>query len=649
MNRWTLVVVVVLAGVVPANAQAPTVTSLFPAGGQVGTSVKAALTGANLADVQALVVSGSGVQLDRMPGGSATACPVKVTISPNAEPGVREVRLVTRNGVSNSAHLDVGRYPSTQEREPNDRAAEAQPLSIFPITVDGQVEKATDVDRYPLQAAAGETWVFSVNAAQHRSELDPYLTLFDSRGRSVSFAMDSFGRDPRLIHTFAKAGSYTVEVRDSLFRGGAGYTYRLSIGKLPLVTRWSPLGGIPGQTVQLSLAGVNLGTMSQFPVTLPSDPGRTRFRVIPDTPSGPANPIYLLLADQPELEEQEPNNEPKSATRGAVLPLRTSGRIGGRGDRDLIAFTAKEKQVLSLDLQARRIGSRLDSVLRILDTAGKELASNDDAVGRDSLLTFTAPAAGEYFAEVRSLSGKGGDDYYYLLRIGDPPAPDFALAVTPDNPTAPAGGAVVMTVTTARRGYTGEIQLRAENLPAGVTASAGTIRTGQNSAILTLAAAAGTPLAYAPVRIVGRASIGGQEVARIAVGQERYQPPLATAQQVQNRDTELLLAATGPEPPYLLTVTPAASELKAGQKLELSVNCTRKAPYKENVVVTIVGLPANVTASALTINGDKTEGKITLSAGGNAVTGPAMIAIQGTAKNVLVATPAVPLTVLPAK
>ena len=649
MNRWTLGAALLVAGSVPAGAQAPGVTSLFPAGGQVGTSVEAVVSGTNLADVQGLLVSGRGVAIERLPGGSATSCPVKLTFSADAEAGEREIRLITRGGVSNSAHLWVGRYRTAREKEPNDVLAEAQSLPSFPITVDGQVEKAADVDRFPFQVAAGETWVFSVNAAQHRSDLDPYLTLFDSRGRSIAFAMDTFGKDPRLVHTFSAAGKYVIEVRDSLFRGGPGYTYRLSLGKLPVVTRWSPLGGRPGQTVHLAVSGVNLGTTTALQVALPGEAGRDRYRIVPDTPSGPANPIDLLVEDQAELEEHEPNNEPKVATRATALPLRASGRIETRGDRDLFAFTAREKQALSVDLLARRIGSRLDSVIRIVDAAGKELATNDDAIGRDSRLTFTAPTAGDYFVEVRSLSGKGGDDYFYLLRIGDPPAPDFALAVTPDNPTAPAGAAVVMTVTADRRGYTGDIQLKAENLPPGVTASPAMLRSGQNSAILTLAAPAGATPAYAPIRIVGTATVDGKVLTHTAVGQERFQPPLATPQQIQNRDTELLVAATAPEPPYLLTVTPAASEVKAGQKLELTVHCTRKAPYKENVVVTVAGLPANVTASALTINGDKAEGKITLSAGGNAAIGPASIAVQGTAKNVIVATPALPLTVVPAK
>jgi hypothetical protein len=328
--------------------------------------------------------------------------------------------------------------------------------------------------------------------------------------------------------------------------------------------------------------------------------------------------------------------------------MRAGGWIDAQRDRDVYGLTLREKQVVVIEVMARRLGSRLDGVLRIVDAGGKELASNDDAVGKDPRLSFTAPAAGEYFLEVRSLSGRGGDDYFYRLHVTDPAPPDFALTVTPDNPTAPAGAAAILTVTAQRSGYTGDIVLRAEGLPAGVSASAATIRAGQNSAALTLASPAGTIPAHSAVRILGTATIEGKTIEHAARGQESYQPPLATPQQLQVRETSLLLAAAAAPPPYTLTVTPAA-EVKAGANLELVVKAVRSDKYKEPIVVTVAGLPPNATASALTINGDKTEGKITITTKNNTPVGAASLAVQGAAKNVLVATPAFSINVLPAK
>ncbi|MGV3723983.1 MAG: PPC domain-containing protein [Actinomycetota bacterium] len=648
MNRWTLAVVFACIAA-PAHAQAPSIAGLFPAGGKAGVTVDSAIQGANLADVQAILVSGSGVKVEKAAGGAAASCPVKIHIAPDAELGRREIRVVTSKGVSNAGRIWVGRYPSLIEKEPNNQRSEAQPITQLPATLDGQVGAATDLDRYTFTAAAGETWVFAANAAGHFSNLDPYLTLYDARGRSIDFAMENFGRDPRLIHTFRTGGTYAIEIRDTLYRGGAGYAYRLNVGKLPVVTRWSPMGGQRGQTVQVALTGFNLGDKPGVQVAFPNDPKQSRVRVVPNTPSGPANPLDLFVDDTPEVSDREPNDEVKAAAALGALPARAGGWIGKKGDRDVFTFTAKEKQPFLIDLLARRIGSRLDSVIRVLDSTGKELAANDDAVAKDSRLTFTAPAAGTFFVEVRSLSGNGGDDFFYRLLVSGPPPPDFRLSMTPDNLTAPAGAAAVLTVTAERSGYAGDIALRVENLPAGVTASPATIRTGQNSAIITLTAAPGAAPAGSPIRVLGSASIGGAAVDRQAVGRETFQPPLATPQQARTRDTELAVAGAAAEPPYLLAVTPAAAAVKAGGKLELTVKATRKANYKENIAVTVAGLPPNVTASALTINGDKTEGKITLTVNAKAPTGPAGIAVQGNAKNILVATPATTIEIQPAK
>lgn len=646
MRRSLLIAGLALGFLTPAHAQAPSVNGIFPAGGQAGKTVECSLTGANLADVQSVVVSGAGVTVEKAAGGSATACPVKLHLDASAEVGAREIRVVTKQGASNAARIWVGRYPSVLEKEPNDSLKEVQPLTGTPVTVDGRLEKATDQDRFAFDAAAGETWVFSAEAAGYASDTDAYLTLYDARGRTLRFAMDSFGRDPRLVYKFTQPGRYSIEIRDTLFRGGPGFTYRLTVGKLPVVTRWTPVALQRGRKVAVTLTGVNLAEQ-QVQVAVPDDRSRERVRIAPTVALGPSGPLDLPIEEGPVTSEQEPNDTPRAAD--VPVPVRAAGWIDHAGDRDVFPFKAAEKQVLVLDVLARRIGSRLDSVLRVLDVQGKELANNDDGVGRDARLTFTAPAAGTYFAEVRSLSGRGGDDRFYVLRVTEPAVPDFTLAVTPDNPVAPAGAAGVLTVTAQRAGYTGEIALRLEGLPAGVTASPAALRAGQNSALLTLAAPAGAAFAFSPLRVIGTATINGKPVERVATPQESYQPPLAQPTQKQNRPTELLLTAVGPAPPYTLTLPAGPREVKAGDKLELTVQVQRKPMYKEAVAVTVLGLPANVTASALTINGDKTEGKITLTTNGKTAPGPGMIVLQGNAKNVLVAAPAVPLTVLPAK
>jgi hypothetical protein len=347
--------------------------------------------------------------------------------------------------------------------------------------------------------------------------------------------------------------------------------------------------------------------------------------------------------------EREPNDNAGTAVTLNAGRQTSSGWIDRRNDRDWYAFTAKEKQVIRLEVLARRIGSRLDAVLRVLDSAGKELAKNDDAIAQDSRLLFTAPTAGTYYAEVTSVSGRGDDDFRYLLEIGDPLPAGFSLTVAPDNPTAPAGAAVPVTVTASRSGYNGEISLRVEGLPAGVSASPAVIPAGKNSTLLTLSAPSGASPAFGSIRIVGTAKIDDRTVEAVAQPEELYQPPLTNQpDQRRTRPTELFIAAVGAPPRFTLTA-PATLEVKAGEKVETTLKLARTPMFKGKVAITVLGLPANVTVSALTIDEKSSEGKITLTAAKNAVVGAAPLSFQGASEGISVSTPVVLLTLHPAK
>lgn len=60
--------------------------------------------------------------------------------------------------------------------------------------------------------------------------------------------------------------------------------------------------------------------------------------------------------------------------------------------------------------------------------------------------------------------------------------------------------------------------------------------------------------------------------------------------------------------------------------------------------MTVLGLPMGVKASALTLKGTASEGKLTLAATKTAPPGPYQLILQGAAKGLTVAAAAVPLT-----
>src|SRR5579872_5761221 len=283
----------------PALAQGPEIAGLLPAGGQRGTTAVVQVDGKNLQGAKVLL-SGRGVRVESTaPNAAGDGATVKLAIAPDAPLGPREIRIGTPKGVSNPARMWVDALPSIGEVEPNDDPAHAQRLDRTPMVVDGCIQSPTDRDTFSFQAGDGETWVFDVNAARIRSRLDPVIELRDEAGSLVKMAQSTWESDPRLLYTFAKGGRYLVTVRDTQFLGGPDFVYRLTVGRLPVVTGFLPRGEKPGRPVDLLLQGVNLGGTTKAVVTIPPDTPPGEFWTTVQTANGPALPFPLLVDSNP--------------------------------------------------------------------------------------------------------------------------------------------------------------------------------------------------------------------------------------------------------------------------------------------------------------------------------------------------------------
>lgn len=96
---------------------------------------------------------------------------------------------------------------------------------------------------------------------------------------------------------------------------------------------------------------------------------------------------------------------------------------------------------------------------------------NDDdsqrKLGKDSRLTFVAPADGTYFIRVTDVRGFSGDDYKYELTIRRP-QPDFKVTLTGDKPTINAGSGKPFTVKAERTdNFNGPIRVDINEVPLG--------------------------------------------------------------------------------------------------------------------------------------------------------------------------------------
>lgn len=187
---------------------------------------------------------------------------------------------------------------------------------------------------------------------------------------------------------------------------------------------------------------------AEFTVSADAAPGLYHFRVV--SPAGVSSVgAWMVGRDLPDLEEREPNND-RAHAQPVTLPTAINGHIGEAGDQDTFALTLEAGHTLVAEVIAAQVDSPLDSLLTLRDSEGRELVSNDDYNGSDSLLIYPVKTSGRYFLTIASAVGTGGPNFAYRLEAGYLP---LVTAVYP------AG---------VQRGKVVEITPAGINLPAGL-------------------------------------------------------------------------------------------------------------------------------------------------------------------------------------
>lgn len=215
---------------------------------------------------------------------------------------------------------------------------------------------------------------------------------------------------------------------------------------------------------------------------------------------------------------------------------------------------------------------------------------NDDGgpmYGKDSRLTFTAPAAGTYYVRLTDTRGTSSRHHAYRLTVAAP-EPDYDLFVSPSNPNVPRGGRVPVTVVAWRRdGFNAPIDVELKDLPAGLTATGGRILPGESSVVLTLAASADTPALVVPFKAEGTAQIDGAVVMRQARPDERV---------------NVISVATPPDV-RVVSVTPHIVELTPGGRAKVTATIERANGFAGRVPLSVNNLPFRITVPDIGLNG----------------------------------------------
>jgi hypothetical protein len=558
---------------------------------------------------------------------------LKITIASDAEPGEREIRLRTPNALSNplvfcvgqlpefsklaakAANPDLNRFLERLGQKPVTGTPKSEMLVGLPATINGQIMPG-GVDRYRFWVRKGRQIVISVSAR----DLIPYLadavpgwfeatlTLYDAKGNELAYDNRFRFRPDPVIHFEAPHdGEYVVEIKDSLYRGREDFVYRATLGELPFVTDIFPLGGPADAKTRVELKGWNLPTTTLTLDNKNKEPGIHPISVSRDGKY--SKPVPFAVDTLPECIEQEPNDTPATA-QPITPPVIVNGRIDPPGDEDVFRFEGHAGERIIAEVLARRLDSPLDSVLKLTDAAGRQLAFNDDYEDKgsglethhaDSYLTATLPANGIYFVHVCDTQHQGGANYAYRLRISEP-RPDFALRAVPSSLNARVGMNVPVTVYALRKdGFTNAINLSLKDAPPGFALNGARVPENQDKVQFTLKVPAQPAKVPVTLSLEGSAIIQGQTVVHAAVPAEDMMQAFAYRHLVPVKEMAVIIAGN-PRPLFakdmikIISVTPV--KIPAGGTAQVRI-ATPSSAFAERFDLDLSGAPEGVAIQSV--------------------------------------------------
>ncbi len=226
------------------------------------------------------------------------------------------------------------------------------------------------------------------------------------------------------------------------------------VAEIPAVTALFPSGVQAGQSVTVKVQGA-LGTvpmevwsdrtdvsirstekLDEYVVTATAEarPGMVWLRWHHAEGASELRP--LVIGTLPEIVEIEPNNAVQAAQGIATLPVLLNGTLDKRGDIDGYLVTLKVNETLVASVEANQtLPSPMDAVLQITDSHGFVIEQNDDSLGTDPQMVWTAPTDGTWLVRVfafpaqpdSSIQYAGGSNYIYRLRLTTGPVVDHVI------------------------------------------------------------------------------------------------------------------------------------------------------------------------------------------------------------------------------
>lgn len=469
----------------PMAPAAPQLAATNLLGLQSGATTTVVVQGANLMPAPKLLLPVAIAAQTVKPTSNPNQLEVEVTLAAGIPSGHYAVRVQTAAGVSNALPLAIEPLPQLVAGASTREAPLALPVALSG-TLAGQ-----QVTRHWFAGKSGQRFVADLECKRIGSAMSPVLELRSVRGTPlvIEWGHPRTGNDPRIEATLPEDGVYAIDVHDLAYAAPGPNLFRLKLGDLQLADAAFPPVITAGTSRPVELVGIGF----PMPPSIPVDghallPGM-RIGVSSAQLAAPA--AMLSTSASPEFaEETKPAGELQTIdarfTAMAHVPVSVSGRLQQTGEVDTYLLQVQPGMTLRLTVDSRTFNSPMDGQISVLqDPSGQLLAISEDK----PTLDYAVPAGvSAVRVGVADLSGRGGPQFLYRLRIVPAGQPDFSLSLDSSMVTMSQGGNDVVLVNVARAGYGGPIALSA--IAPGVTLTPSQIPAGVSKMFVAVSAEA---------------------------------------------------------------------------------------------------------------------------------------------------------------
>jgi len=531
-----------------ATFPTPALTGIAPLGSKASATVELTLRGTDLDAPIAILLNERSI-----PVKSPKPNVVSLALPADLKPALYDLRFVGRYGVSNPRVFEISTLDTVESPGTNTKADKAHKVTLNSV-IQG-VFKSAAPHWFTFDAKNGQTITAAFNGRRFDTRTELLVAVSAPTGRELARM-----RDGVLSFTAKADATYRLRLNELMFRPGEDYSYRVTLSTTPPAARLA-------------------------------------------SKAGPVRPVQIGQTIQ-----------------DAFLPLGASHSFD-------LAFKTGEKFII--EVHSHQLGHPTDPHLVIENlkadgtlTAQAEVADAPAitpapslaVLNRDPSYAYEAKADGSFRL---TLNDAFGTTHPFELRIlKEAPKPPRLIAINPILPGAktktaesgssnvPRNGIAALEVVAPNRNALSEaIELKAENLPAGVTCLGGFIGKGQSLGYIAFQAAADAPAGASVLSGISKSQFVSYNVTDMTKESPLYRTSGAPA----------LGVSTQTAPAFIQTEKTDILEVAADAKLDIALKVTRHAEFTDALKLKVLGLIADITkAPEADIAAKAVAGKFTL-------------------------------------